>query len=106
MPRVPIWLLPPFLVLFKEGLSGAQKVIVEELKDVLEHYDIDWYLGTSGGKGRLDNLIIAPNTGHSIGNLTKVRDVVMEVHHDLGSRSKIQQALRIAGENFRDQFKR
>ena len=59
-------------IMFKEGLSEAQKELVEELKDILEHYDIDWFLGTSAGSGKLDNLIIAENRGHRIENLMKV----------------------------------
>ena len=82
---------------YKKGIGLDQQLIADEIIDILEDFDIDWYRG-------MDNLIIAPNNGHNITNLTSVRDAVKAASQSK-SQKRVIEALRREGMKFRNRLK-
>jgi len=80
-------------IVFKEGPPGPIRDMVDESKAILERHGIDWYTGA-------DNLIWAPNRGHSLANATQVRDMLAAA--DQHGRQAVIDALRAAGRNVFD----
>ena len=75
-------------IVFKEGPPGPIRDVVNESKEILERNGLDWYTGR-------DNLIWAPNRGHSLANAEAVRDALRAA--DGGGRGAVIAALRNAG---------
>lgn len=82
-------------IVFKQG-SSAAKPILDKSKAILEAYNIDWLKGK-------ENLIWAPNKGHSLENATRVLEALQDAHKDgKGSKADVVNALRRMGEAFAD----
>jgi len=75
-------------IVFKEGRPGPVRDVLGESKAILEKHGVDWYTGR-------ENLIWAPNRGHSLANAEAVRDALKAA--DSGGRDAVIDALRNAG---------
>lgn len=71
-----------------DGQPGAHRALVREGQDILREVDIDPILG-------LENLVWAPNKGHTIG---ATRSLVDDLRAARGSRSDIVEILRMHGD--------
>jgi RHS repeat-associated protein len=80
---------------FKEGRGQSMQGYVNESKDILEHYEIDWYRGR-------ENLGWAPNKNHSTAAAKAVRDALLDAHQKVGTREAIVDALSRMKEHFRN----
>lgn len=81
-------------IVFKEGNAKAQPYL-ERSKAVLEKHGIDWYTGS-------ENLIWAPNRGHSAANAKQVAEILEAADEAGGGRDAIVKALRRAGRDIFD----
>jgi hypothetical protein len=75
-------------IVFKEGRPGPVRDVLAESKQILERHGVDWYTGR-------ENLIWAPNQGHSLANAEAVRDALRAA--EPGGRDALVAALRHAG---------
>ena len=79
-------------IVFKEG-RGKMKKVLGESKEILERYNIDWLKG-------IENLMWAPNKGHSLKNAEKVRDALKAADNKCkGCRPCMVDALQKAGKD-------
>ncbi|MFA0978944.1 RHS repeat-associated core domain-containing protein, partial [Pseudomonas ficuserectae] len=84
-------------IVFKEGRGKLMKAYLSKSKAILEKHDIDWYKGK-------ENLIWAPNKGHTTANAKKVYDALENADAGgLGTRSDVVSALRKMGQHFADE---
>lgn len=82
-------------IVFKQG-SSAAKPILDKSKAILEAHGIDWLKGK-------ENLIWAPNKGHSLENATRVLEALQDAHQDgKGTKTEVVNALRKMGGHFAD----
>jgi hypothetical protein len=79
---------------FKMG-RGAMKKWLDDSKDILEYYDIDWYRGS-------ENMGWAPNKNHSAAVAKVVRDKLLEAHRAHGTKQAICDTLAILKKHFKD----
>ncbi len=80
---------------FKKGRGTKMREYLDESKDILENYDIDWY------KGR-ENLGWAPNKNHSTAAAKAVRDALKDAHENIGTKEAVVEALSKIKKHFRD----
>jgi len=80
---------------FKKGRGTKMREYLDESKDVLENYDIDWYRGR-------ENLGWAPNKNHSTAAAKAVRDALVEAHETVGTREAVVDALAKMKEHFKN----
>ncbi|KPW41173.1 YD repeat-containing protein [Pseudomonas syringae pv. apii] len=84
-------------IVFKEGNGKLMKAYISKSKTILEKHDIDWYKGK-------ENLIWAPNKGHTKPNARKVYEALERADAGgLGTRSEVVSALRKMGQHFADE---
>lgn len=76
-------------VVFKQG-SKATREYVDQSKKILEHFDIDWLHGK-------ENLIWAPNRGHTVANAREVLSRLTDAARSGGGRQAVEEALAKAG---------
>ncbi|AQW31158.1 PAAR domain-containing protein [Ralstonia syzygii subsp. celebesensis] len=80
---------------FKKGRGTKMREYLDESKDILEHYDVDWY------KGR-ENLGWAPNKNHSTAAAKAVRDALKDAHEKIGTKDAVIEALSKIKEHFKN----
>ena len=61
-------------IVFKEG-SEATKSVIAQSKAILEEHKIDWLHGR-------ENLVWAPNRGHSVENAVRVLEALQDAHQN------------------------
>ncbi|ODB43557.1 Rhs family protein [Pseudoalteromonas sp. BMB] len=71
---------------FKKGRGKKMREYLDESKDILEKYDIDWYRGP-------ENLGWAPNKNHSTKAAKAVRDYLKEADKVGATKHDIVKAL-------------
>ena len=82
-------------IVFKEG-SELAKPILAKSKAILESHGIDWLKGK-------ENLVWAPNRGHSVENAIRVLDALEDANEGgKGSKNAVVNALKNMGERFAD----
>ncbi|MFK3873763.1 hypothetical protein [Pseudoalteromonas rhizosphaerae] len=79
--------------IFKKGRGKKMIEYLDESKDIVEKYDIDWYKGP-------ENLGWAPNKNHSTKAAKAVRDYLVKVEQNSPSRESIIKALQEIKEHF------
>jgi RHS repeat-associated protein len=79
-------------IVFQEGQPGRMRTAVMESQEILSRYGIDL-------NGR-ENMIIAPNRGHSIEEAERVRDALRRADSVHGTREGVVAALRRQGRRF------
>ena len=82
-------------IVFKEG-SEATKSVIAQSKAILEEHKIDWLHGR-------ENLVWAPNRGHSVENAVRVLEALQDAHQNgNGTKQAVVDALKKMGGHFAD----
>ncbi|EHA1124192.1 Rhs family protein [Vibrio navarrensis] len=71
---------------FKKGRGKQMRVYLDESKDILEKYDIDWYRGP-------ENLGWARNKNHSTEAAKAVRDELVKADVEVGKKEAVLDVL-------------
>ncbi|MBG9990680.1 AHH domain-containing protein [Pseudoalteromonas sp. NZS37] len=79
--------------IFKKGRGKKMIEYLDESKDIVERYDIDWYKGP-------ENLGWAPNKNHSTKAAKAVRDYLVKVEQNSPSKESIIKALQEIKKHF------
>src|SRR5260370_34222474 len=82
-------------IVMREGLGGTGRQAVTESQKLLEMYRIDPFYGK-------ENLIWAPNIGHTDKYASAVRDALKQADRQFGTRQAIVDALKDVGKQFRE----
>ena len=93
--EAPSWMVNPHAhhIVFKKG-RGAMVEYLDESKEILERYGIDWLKGA-------ENLVWAPNKNHSEAAARAVRNALKEADEVVGAtRDDIVKKLRELGDHF------
>jgi hypothetical protein len=80
---------------FKQGRGQKMQQYLNDSKNILESYDIDWYKGA-------ENLGWAPNKNHSTAAAKAVRDALTEAHTNVGTREAVLDSLSKMKTHFRN----